>query len=432
MSQCDAAESSSQVEPQVIDGKKRSPLDEVLCPGARQMLAKAVEAEVAAYIEAHQHEVGEDGRRLVVRNGHARERTIVSGVGQLKIQAPRVDDRRVDEHGRCFRFTSQILPPYLRRTKSVEELIPWLYLKGISTGDFSEALEALLGPDAPGLSATTVVRLKEVWRREYETWSKRDLSGKRFVYIWADGIYSNVRLDDERQCLLVVMGALEDGRKQLLAVHDGFRESELSWQELLEDLKRQGLDLPPKLAVGDGALGFWAALRKVFPATREQRCWVHKTANVLDKLPKSMQGKAKQALHDVYLAESRETAQDELDRFKNLYEKKYPQGGRVPGERPQSAAGFLRLSGRTLGALADNESDRVDVRDGSIVAAANEGLRKPGRIADDGLHAGPPGRAPLAAPERFRSDCACLKWKEIQGWFDGSGERRLTSPIHNI
>ena len=266
------------------------------------MLAKAVEAEVAAYIEAHQHEVGEDGRRLVVRNGHARERTIVSGVGQLKIQAPRVDDRRVDEHGRCFRFTSQILPPYLRRTKSVEELIPWLYLKGISTGDFSEALEALLGPDAPGLSATTVVRLKEVWRREYETWSKRDLSGKRFVYIWADGIYSNVRLDDERQCLLVVMGALEDGRKQLLAVHDGFRESELSWQELLEDLKRQGLDLPPKLAVGDGALGFWAALRKVFPATREQRCWVHKTANVLDKLPKSMQGKAKQALHDVYLA----------------------------------------------------------------------------------------------------------------------------------
>ena len=324
MSQCDAAESSSQVEPQVIDGKKRSPLDEVLCPGVRQMLAKAVEAEVAAYIEAHQHEVGEDGRRLVVRNGHARERTIVSGVGQLKIQAPRVDDRRVDEHGRCFRFTSQILPPYLRRTKSVEELIPWLYLKGISTGDFSEALEALLGPDAPGLSATTVVRLKEVWRREYETWSKRDLSGKRFVYIWADGIYSNVRLDDERQCLLVVMGALEDGRKQLLAVHDGFRESELSWQELLEDLKRQGLDLPPKLAVGDGALGFWAALRKVFPATREQRCWVHKTANVLDKLPKSMQGKAKQALHDVYLAESRETAQDELDRFKNLYEKKYP------------------------------------------------------------------------------------------------------------
>ena len=255
MSQCEAAESSSQVNPQVIDGKERSSLDEVLRQGARQMLVKAVEAEVAAYIETHQHEVGEDGRRLVVRNGHARQRTIVSGVGQLKVQAPRVDDRRVDEQGRRFRFTSQILPPYLRRTKSVEELIPWLYLKGISTGDFSEALEALLGPDAAGLSATTVVRLKEVWRREYEAWSKRDLGGQRFVYIWADGIYSNVRLDDERQCLLVVMGALEDGRKQLLAVHDGFRESELSWRELLEDLKRQGLELPPKLAVGDGAMG---------------------------------------------------------------------------------------------------------------------------------------------------------------------------------
>ena len=212
MSQCEAAESSSQVNPPVMDGKERWPLDEVLRQGARQMLVKAVEAEVAAYIEAHQHDVGEDGRRLVVRNGHARQRTIVSGAGQLKIQAPRVDDRRIDEQGRRFRFTSQILPPYLRRTKSVEELIPWLYLKGISTGDFSEALEALLGPDAAGLSATTVVRLKEVWRREYEAWSKRDLGGQRFVDIWADGIYSNVRLDDERQCLLVVMGALEDGR----------------------------------------------------------------------------------------------------------------------------------------------------------------------------------------------------------------------------
>ena len=258
MSQCEAAESSSQVNPQVIDGKERSPLDEVLRQGARQMLVKAVEAEVTAYIETHQHEVDQDGRRLVVRNGHARERTIVSGVGQLKIQAPRVDDRRVDEQGRRFRFTSQILPPYPRRTKSVEELIPWLYLKGISTGDFSEALEALLGPDAPGLSATTVVRLKDVWRREYEAWSKRDLSGQRFVYIWADGIYSNVRLDDERQCLLVVMGALEDGRKQLLAVHDGFRESELSWQELLEDLKRQGARAAAEVGGGrrsDGVLG---------------------------------------------------------------------------------------------------------------------------------------------------------------------------------
>ncbi len=182
----------------------------------------------------------------------------------------------------------------------------------------------MAGPGAAGLSATTVVCLKDVRRREYEAWSKRDLSGQRFVYIWADGIYSNVRLDDERQCLLVVMGALQDGRKQLLAVHDGFRESELSWQELLADLKRQGLELGPKLAVGDGAMGFWATLRKVYPATAEQRCWLHKTANVLNKLPKSMQGKAKKALHDIYLAESRQTAEKALDRFKNLYEKKFP------------------------------------------------------------------------------------------------------------
>ncbi|MES0404267.1 MAG: IS256 family transposase [Hyphomicrobium sp.] len=308
----------------MVSIKECSPLDETLREGARQMLLKAIEAEAADYVEAHQQEVDKDGRRLVVRNGYARQRSIVTGVGTLQVSAPRVADRRVDEQGRKFRFTSRILPPYLRRTKSVEELIPWLYLKGISTGDFSEALAALVGPDAPGLSATTVVRLKEVWRREYETWSKRSLGSQRFVYIWADGIYSNIRLDDERQCLLVVIGALADGRKQLLAVHDGFRESELSWTEMLEDLKARGLKLPPKLAVGDGGLGFWAALRKVYPATHEQRCWVHKTANVLDKLPKSMQGKAKQALHDIYLAQSRKVAGQAFDRFVALYLRKFP------------------------------------------------------------------------------------------------------------
>ena len=228
---------------------------------------------------------------------------------------------------------------------------PWLYLKGISTGDFSEALEALLGPDAPGLSATTVVRLKEVWRREYDAWSKRDLSGQRFVYIWADGIYSNVRLDDERQCLLVVMGALEDGRKQLLAVHDGFRESELSWRELLEDLKRQGLEPPPKLAVGDGAMGFWAALRKVYPATREQRCWLHKTANVLNKLPRSMQGKAKQALRNIYLAESRQAAQQAVDRFTSLYGTKYPKAVECLAKDRQALLAFYDFPAEHWGHL---------------------------------------------------------------------------------
>ncbi len=308
---------------EAVGGAERSALDEVLRDGAQRMLMTAIETEVADYVEAHKHKHNEEGRRLVVRNGRARERTLVTPVGAMKVRAPRVEDRRRDEQGRKFRFTSKILPPYLRRTKSIEELIPWLYLKGISTGDFTEALAALLGPGAPGLSAASVVRMKESWRREYESWSRRDLRGEHFVYLWADGIYCNVRLDDERQCLLVVIGATADGRKQLLAVHDGFRESELSWTEVLEDLKARGLTIAPKLAVGDGALGFWAALRKVFSTTREQRCWVHKTANVLNKLPKSMQGKAKAMLHDIYLAETREAAERAFDAFLALYRQKF-------------------------------------------------------------------------------------------------------------
>lgn len=351
MSECEVVEDGRQGEAEVLSFEQRSPLDEVLRRGAREMLLQAVEEEVAGYIETHQQERDAAGRRLVVRNGQARERTIVSGVGPLKIRAPRVKDRRVDGQGRRFRFTSQILPPYLRRTKSVEELIPWLYLKGISTGDFSDALAALLGPAAPGLSATTAVRLKEVWRREYENWSQRDLSAQRFVYVWADGVYCNVRLDDERQCLLVLMGALEDGRKQLLAVHDGFRESELSWREALEDLKRRGLELPPKLAVGDGGLGFWAALRQVYPATGEQRCWVHKTANVLNKLPQSMQGKAKQALRNIYLAESRQAAEQAVDRFAGLYGAKYPKAAECLVKDRQALLAFYDFPAEHWGHL---------------------------------------------------------------------------------
>ncbi len=341
----------SQVGPKVVSVSERSELDQVLRNGARRMLLKAIETEAAAYIDAHHNAIDDQGRRLVVRNGYANERTVVSGVGTLKVRAPRVNDRRVDEDGNKFRFTSEILPPYLRRTKSVEELIPWLYLKGISTGDFSDALKALLGPAAPGLSATTVVRLKHVWREEYETWSKRSLKGQRFVYLWADGIYSNIRLDDERQCLLVVIGALADGRKQLLAVHDGFRESELSWIELLEDLKRRGLEVPPKLAVGDGGLGFWAALRKVYPTTREQRCWVHKTANVLDKLPKSMQGKAKQALRNIYLAASRRAAEQAVDRFAGLYRTKYPKAVECLAKDRQALLAFYDFPAEHWGHL---------------------------------------------------------------------------------
>jgi transposase-like protein len=298
-------------------------LDEVLRQGARRLLVQAVEAEVQDYIEAHAAARDGAGRRLVVRNGHARARTILTGLGPLTLQAPRVEDRRRDDAGRKLRFTSAILPPYLRKARSVEELIPWLYLKGISTGDFGEALAALLGEGAPGLSATTVVRLKERWSAEYAIWRQRSLAGERYVYLWADGIYCNVRLEDERQCLLVIIGATADGRKQLLAVYDGMRESELSWIEVLTDLKARGLEPAPRLVVGDGALGLWAALRKVWPTACEQRCWVHKTANVLDKLPQSMQGKAKGMLHDIYLAPTRDQAERALDRFVELYGVKY-------------------------------------------------------------------------------------------------------------
>ena len=296
----------------------------ILREGAQKLLADAIEAEVSTYLGARQHLRDERGHRLVVRNGHKDERKLQTGVGPVQVRQPRVNDRRMDEHGRRMRFTSTILPPYLRRTKSIEELIPWLYLKGISTGDFSEALMALLGPEAPGLSASTVVRLKEVWQRDYEAWNKRSLADRQYVYFWVDGIHFNVRLEEDRQCILIVMGATPEGRKELVAVQDGLRESEQSWRELLLDLKARGLNKPPKLAVGDGALGFWAALRKVFGKTREQRCWVHKTANVLNYLPKGKQGKAKGLLHDIWMSETKAEADRAFDLFVETYEAKYP------------------------------------------------------------------------------------------------------------
>lgn len=299
-------------------------LTDVLRQGAQKMLAQAVEAEVDDYLAAHADQRDEQGRRLVVRNGHKHERDIQSGIGPVKVRQPRVDDRRRDENGRRVRFTSGILPPYLRKTRSIEELIPWLYLKGVSTGDFSEALAALLGPEAPGLSASTVVRLKEVWQQELAAWNKRSLAEKRFVYFWVDGVYFNIRLEEERQCILVVMGATPEGDKELVAIQDGYRESEQSWKELLLDLKARGLTEGPKLAVGDGALGFWKALGQVFGSTREQRCWMHKTGNVLNKLPKGRQAKAKDMLHDIWMAATKAEADKAFDLFVATFEDKYP------------------------------------------------------------------------------------------------------------
>jgi transposase-like protein len=297
----------------------RSVLDEIVREGARRMLQTAIEEEVAVYIDAHQDLRDEHGHRIVVRNGHMPEREVLTGAGPLKVKKPRVDDRREGQ-----RFTSAILPPYLRRSPSIDALIPVLYLKGISTGDFTEALTAILGEGAVGLSAANIVRLKEGWQQEYDEWAKRDLSGKRYVYMWADAIYFNVRLSKERPCMLVIMGATPEGKKELVGLLDGERESKISWKELLLDLKRRGLKEGPLLAVADGALGFWPALEEVYPGTREQRCWVHKTANVLDKLPKRLQSGAKKKIHAMYRAATKQQALEAFDEFMALYEEKYP------------------------------------------------------------------------------------------------------------
>jgi putative transposase len=310
---------------QTITDESRSALDAYVREGARQMLQRALECEVEAFLAEHADKTDEKGRKSVVRNGYLPARTIMTGAGPLEIEQPRVRDKspRADER---VVFGSAILPPYLRKSRSIEELIPWLYLKGVSTGDYSEALQALIGQDAKGFSPNVVVRLKDKWGQEYEEWSRRDLSNEEYVYIWADGIHVNVRLEDDgnqKQCLLVLMGATADGRKELIAVIDGVRESKQSWQELLLDLKQRGLTKPPKLAVGDGALGFWAALREVFPTTKEQRCWVHKTANVLNKMPKALQAKAKSDLHQIWLAETRDAATKAFDHFLERYGTKY-------------------------------------------------------------------------------------------------------------
>jgi putative transposase len=293
-------------------------LDELAREGARRMIAAALEAEVAEYVEALRHHRDENGHALVVRNGRSHhERTVQMGAGSVKIRAPRVNDRRPDRT-----FSSKILPPYMRRSPRLEEAVPALYLRGLSTGDFSEALEVLLGSEASGFSATTITRLLSVWQEEYKAWRKRSLAGKEYVYIWADGVYFNIRLEEDRLACLVIVGVLPDGRKEVIALEDGYRESTESWASVLRDLKRRGMTAPV-LAVGDGNLEFWAALRDVFPETREQRCWKHKIANVLDKLPKRLQARAKEQLHEIMYAPDRESALEEIDVFQKEYGQRY-------------------------------------------------------------------------------------------------------------
>jgi len=303
-------------------GTFSDPLTEVLRNGARALLAQAVEAEVAALLANHADKLTDDGRARLVRHGHLPEREIATGIGPVTVRCPRVRDRAAGGENR-IRFSSAILPPYARRSKSLDVLIPILYLKGVSTGDFEEALAALLGKDAGGLSASTIGRLKDAWSDEYVRWSKRDLSAKRYAYFWVDGIHVQARLEDDAQCLLVIIGATPEGKKELVGLIDGVRESAQSWKELLLDLKGRGLAMGPELAVADGALGFWKALPEVWPKTREQRCWVHKTANVLNKLPEKLQSRAKRALQNIWMAETKQAAEAALDTFVEIYGVKY-------------------------------------------------------------------------------------------------------------
>jgi putative transposase len=298
-------------------------IDDILRDGARRALQAAIEREVEEYIERNSQHRDENGHRLVVRNGHHPARKIQSGNGPIEVRQPRVNDKRVDEAGNRFHFSSKILPPYLRKTKAIEELVPWLYLKGISSSDFPEAL-ACLGHDGSGLSATNVVRMKEIWEKQFEGFSRRSLEGKHYVYVWADGIYFNIRLSDDRPCVLVLMGALADGTKELIAMVDGERESEQSWKQLLVDVKSRGLIQAPMLATGDGALGFWKAIKQVYPSTRHQRCWVHKTVNVLDKLPRGQQVSAKNILHEIWMSATKTDATKAMEKFAATYQAKYP------------------------------------------------------------------------------------------------------------
>jgi len=298
-------------------------LDELAREGAQRMLETALQAEVADYIERHCDKRDDKGRALVVRNGRAPERGLMCGAGTLAVKAPRVNDTRVDEAGVRQKFTSKILPPYMRKSPKIAEVLPVLYLRGLSSGDFREALPVLVGEDATGLSPSVITRMTAAWDQEYAAFQQRDLSAKDYVYVWADGVHFNIRLEEDRLCTLVIIGVLPDGTKELVTVEDGYRESTESWLSVLRDLHDRGMR-PPALAVGDGALGFWAALRQVWPATEEQRCWFHRLGNVLDKLPKRLQPKAKRMLSEIMNADTRAHAKADIAAFVAEFDDKYP------------------------------------------------------------------------------------------------------------
>ena len=318
-------------------GEFTDSLTEVLRQGARKLVLQAVEAEFSSFLANHSHERLDDGRQRVVRHGHLPERKVMTGIGAVPVRVPRSRDRKACKNefdpapdgknaddGK-IRFASQLLPPYIRRSKSIEKAIPYLYLKGVSSGDFCDVMPVLLGKEATvGFSADAVLRLRKQWKEEMEQWNKRRLDSQNYLYIWADGVYLSARLEEEKQCLLVIIGATPEGKKELVGFTTGYRESTQSWRELLLDLKDKGLSISPKLAIGDGAMGFWGALDQVFPTTRQQRCWVHKTFNVMDKFPKSLQGKTKSEIQNIWMAQTKEEALRAFDLFIEKYQAKYP------------------------------------------------------------------------------------------------------------
>ena len=410
----------------------RDILTDVLRDGAQQMLATAIEAEVDDYLAGRASTVDAAGRRYVVRNGHLPPRAIQTPLGDVQVQQPRVRDRRPTDERETFR--SAILPPYLRKTPSLEALYPWLYLKGISTGDFGEALQALLGPEARGLSATTITRLKAVWEQEYQDWSKRSLAHRSYAYVWADGVYFNVRLEDtdnKRQCILVLMGAPRDGTKELIAITDGYRESEQSWRELLLDVRHRGLTIDPELAIGDGGLGFWGAVRKVFPQTREQRCWVHKTANVLNKLPTGVQPKAKR--HALRHLDGGDAAggRPGLRSLPGHVCREVPSRDHVSRQGPGRALDLLRLSGRALDPHPDHEPGRVDIRHRPAPHEEDERRGQPGGVLDDGIQAGDGRAEALESVERVSVDRRCHRRCALRRWCQ-KGSRLITGHTQHL
>ena len=299
------------------------PLTNILRTGARQLLAQAVEIEVETFLATVKDLKLADGRARVVRHGYGPARTIATGIGPVEVARAKIRDRGAAGDGERIRFSSAILPLWARRTRSLDALLPVLYLRGISTGDFQEALTALLGKDAPNLSPAVISRLTAEWQGEYERWQKRDLSARRYVYVWADGVFLQARMEDHGECMLVLIGATPEGKKELIGFQVGVRESTQSWRELLIDVKQRGLQIAPEIAVGDGALGFWKALDETCPGTRHQRCWVHKTVNVLDKVPLSVQANMKKDLREVYRAPNRASAEAAIDVFVDKYRAKY-------------------------------------------------------------------------------------------------------------